>query len=150
MGATNYKTKGFTLIELIVIILLIGILSAYAIPRINFDNFRAQGFVQQATATIRFGQKLAITSGCNVDVTINSSQCLLVWQAGSDCDVMGAVIDNPATGNANFCAKSTPTGSPVANFTFNNIGAPTTVVPAIDFGGGRVVNVVANTGFVHE
>jgi prepilin-type N-terminal cleavage/methylation domain-containing protein len=146
----GFIKNGFTLIELVVTLLIVGILAAYAAPSINLTNFRSQGFVQQATATIRLGQKLAITSGCNVDVFIDSNNCTLTWDAGSTCDVPGAAIINPATGQANFCLDSTPTGNPTANFTFNNIGAPTAAVPQINFGGGRTLDVVSNTGFINE
>ncbi len=142
------RLLGFTLIELVVLMLIVGILAAYAVPSINLAGFRSQGFVQQATATIRLGQKLAITSSCNVDVFIDSSNCNLTWNAASIC--AGSPITNPATGQANFCSDSTPTGNPSANFTFNNIGAPTAAVPQIDFGGGRTVDVVLNTGFINE
>ena len=144
----NIRIGGFTLIEMVVTILIMGILSAYVLPKIDLSSFRETGFVQQAKATIRMGQKLAITSGCEVDVFIDSSTCTLTWNAGSACT--GTPISNPATGDANFCTDSSPAGNPSANFTFDKIGGPTAAVPQIDFGGGRTVDVESNTGFVHE
>lgn len=146
----NIQAKGFTLIELIVTIIILGILAAYALPNINLANFRSQGFVQQATATIRFGQKLAITTGCNVEVEIDEIDneiCELKWNGCAG----NANINNPATGRENFCFDSTSVGAvPVVNFSFSNIGAPIGGLQIINFGGGRTVRVEANTGFVNE
>lgn len=143
-----HKHDGFTLVELIVVILLVSILSVFVAPKLNLLGFRESGFVQQAKSMIRLGQKLAITTGCNVDVFIDSNNCTLTWNASSSC--AGTAINNPSTGSSNFCADSTANGSPSANFTFDNIGAPTAAVPQINFGDGKTVDVVANTGFVNE
>jgi prepilin-type N-terminal cleavage/methylation domain-containing protein len=139
------RYRGFTLIELIIVILLVGILSAIVLPKINFDSFKKTGGFQQGMATIRFGQKLAISTGCQVDVMLNSTSCNLTFNGCT-----GAVIPNPGTGGANFCASSSPGVSPSVSFSFNNIGAPISGQQTINFGGGQVVTVEANTGFAHE
>ena len=139
------NSRGFTLIELIVVILLVGILSAMVLPKINFDSFKKTGGFQQGISMVRFGQKQAISSGCTVDVMLDLTMCTLTFNGCT-----GAPIPSPGTGNNNFCANSNPGVSPAVNFSFDNIGAPTTGVQTINFGGGKVVTVEANTGFVHE
>ena len=137
--------KGYTLIELVIVILLIGILAAFVAPRIDLAGFRSAGFFQQALSSIRFAQKQAISTGCSVNVEIDTNGCSLNWSICAG----GASIANPASGNTNFCADSTPTGtvSPI-NFSFNRIGAPSA---AQSFGiDGRTITVEANTGFTHE
>lgn len=140
--------KGYTLIELIIVMLLVGILAAYAVPRLNLAGFRSAGFSQQSLAAIRFAQKQAISTGCSVEVEINtvdSDICELKW---SGC-AANANLQNPASGSVDFCADSTPEGSiPAVNFTFNRLGAPSAGQSfSID---GRTITVEANTGFVHE
>ena len=140
--------KGFTLFELLVVILLVGILAAYAVPRLELSGFRSAGFFQQALSAIRFAQKQAISTGCSVEVELNSIDteiCELKW---SGC-AGNANLVNPATGDVDFCANSAPTGAvPSVSFTFDRIGAPSAAQSiSID---GRTIIVEANTGFAHE
>ncbi len=138
-------TTGFTLIELIVVILLAGILSAVVIPKLSIDSFRQTGGFQQGIAMIRLGQKLAISSGCQVDVVLNSTDCNLTFNGCT-----GASIPNPGGSGSNFCNNSDPGVSPAVSFSFDNIGAPIGGLQTINFGSGEVVTVEANTGFAHE
>jgi prepilin-type N-terminal cleavage/methylation domain-containing protein len=141
---SNKSNYGFTLIELIMVILLVGILSAVVVPNLNLDSYRQTGGFQQGIAMIRFGQKQAISSGCQVNVSVGSSSCTLVF------DCTGDDIPNPGTGDNNFCSDSNPGVSPAETFSFNNIGAPIGGVQTITFAGGQIVTVEANTGFVYE
>lgn len=136
--------RGFTLFELIIVLLLVGILAAYGIPKLDLVGFRSAGFSQQALSSIRFAQKLAISSGCSVQVQINTGACSLSW---SGC-AGNAAITNPASGDTNFCADSSPEGPVSAiNFSFNRIGSPS--APQSFTIDGKTITVEANTGFTH-
>lgn len=145
---------GFTLIELVVVLLLIAILASFAAPGLDIGAFRETGFVQQSTAALRFGQKQAIGSGCDVNVSITSSGCTLQWNgtpAGLGCP--GSSIASPATGLNNFCNNSTPESIADLPTTirFDNIGRPTATSGDLSLNlGSRTITIEPETGFAHE
>jgi len=146
-GISVIDERGFSLIELIVVIIIIGIVSLFVIPRFNLAGFQQAGFFQQALAAIRHGQKLAVSSGCDVDVVINSTSCTLNW-SGTPAGCPSSSIANTASGAANFCQGGTAAGSPSASITFDNIGRPDSQKTIVF--GSRTIQVEAETGYTHE
>jgi MSHA pilin protein MshC len=147
MKVISPANHGFSFIELIVVILIIGIVSLFVLPRINLTGFQQAGFFQQALAAIRHGQKLAVSSGCNVDVVISSTSCILTW-SGTPAGCPSSGIANTASGSGNFCQGGAAAGSPSASITFDNIGRPD-AQKTIVFG-PRSIRVEAETGYAHE
>jgi len=142
---------GFTLMEAIIVILIAGIVAAFVTPRLDLGAFRETGFVQQATAAIRYAQKRAVTTGCNVNVSISPSGCNISWTGtppGPGC--VAGNIPNPSTGSSEFCNQATaPAGTATTSFTFDNIGRPTGGTQTLVLG-SRTLTVEAETGYVHE
>ena len=137
-------SSGFTLIEMVVVLILTGILAAYALPNLDLDNFRSQGFEQQSLAMIRYGHKQAIGSGCHVIITVNPNNCTLDWNGtpvalgcpvlamGDSDDNGNGLLDirNPASGLNNFCDGSAPLDSSnlPSSFAYDGIGRPFAVI----------------------
>ena len=58
---------GYTIVELVLVIVIIGILSSIAGPRF-FDNsaFNERAYSDESAASLRYAQKVALASGCHV------------------------------------------------------------------------------------
>ena len=61
--AAPERARGFTLIELIVVLILVGIMAFAVLPRFSgLTAFSARGHADQVEAYLRFAQKTAIAS----------------------------------------------------------------------------------------
>lgn len=78
----NAGQFGFTLVELVIVIVLVGILGAVAVPRM-FDqkNFGAVAYTDQVRSLIRYGQKVAIAQNRNIFVRLDGSSVALCFDA---------------------------------------------------------------------
>lgn len=136
--------SGFTLVELVVVIILLGILAAYATPKLDISGFQQQGYYQQAVAALRYAQKQAVAANCQTSATFTLTSCT-VTKTG--CTGGPYPVNNPATGDTNFCTDSqaaSVTNDPVT-INFDSIGGSagqTLTINTID------ITVHANTGFI--
>lgn len=107
--------RGFTLIELIVVMLLMAILAVTAMPRF-FDSgsFEGPAFAHELASAARYAQKLAVVSGCPVRLRIPDATHYELWQpqsapTGSACDTnFTRAVAHPGTGGS--FAAATPNG----------------------------------------
>ena len=134
------KAAGFTLIELVTAIVIVGILSAATLPRM-FDNnsFSERGYVDEIAATLRYSQKIAIASGCEVAVTLNADNYVASQRAaaGNNCDPTGAWTTPLMRAEGQAVAGTAPANivmGPATTIVFEGDGSLSAAAPAITVG----------------
>ena len=74
--------RGFTLIELVAVMVLAGLLATFAVNRFfQRDTFDARSFADQVTNIVRYGQKLAVAQNRAVFVSIDDNSVALCFDA---------------------------------------------------------------------
>jgi prepilin-type N-terminal cleavage/methylation domain-containing protein len=59
---------GFTLVEILMVLALMGLVAMFAIPKLDFSAYRINGAVRGATALLARAQRLAVTNQYDVNV----------------------------------------------------------------------------------
>jgi MSHA pilin protein MshC len=79
----DYAT-GFTLVELTLALLLIGLLAAAALPKFfTTSTYQFRFFYSDLLSSIRYAQKYAIATGCHTQVTATAANNLILNRAAS-------------------------------------------------------------------
>ena len=147
LKSISAKQRGFTMVELITVMIIVGIMAAVAAPKF-FDNtaYQNRGAADQVKAALRFAQKAAIAERLqSVSVTIaalsSSSNCNLVISGYSvTCNISNSVTVSPALPQTYY---------------FNSKGEPVsstgTVYPSTQSitVGGITDTIEQETGYVH-
>jgi MSHA pilin protein MshC len=155
------KLAGFTLVELIMVIVVMGVLAVYAVPRL-FDkaDLYSRGFHDETLAYLRYAQKAAVAKRRPVCVTFASSPdsvtLTLAASAGiytCAANLVGPRGETPARATAGSGATfaALPT-----SFVFDGLGQPVNgsgvgVGPLVlHFSNAADITVEAGTGYAHE
>jgi type II secretory pathway pseudopilin PulG len=153
----DIRNKGFSIVELVIIILLISIVSIVTLPRLfNNSAFKSAGFQLDLLNALRYAQKTAIASGCDVQITISAASrtYALNYRSGGTNTSCGAgaftdPVPHPqAQGSFIGTASNDVVLSNDLNVVFDSSGSPSSG-GSLSLG-SKVVTVEPVTGFVHD
>lgn len=146
------RCAGFTMVELVVTMIVIGILAAVVMPRFaNRADFDAAGYADQVRAALEYARNNAIASRRNVCVAIAAGALTFTRAAaagdGAACAATLAIPQRSGAGNVLMPPAGVAIGGTLASFTFLARGAASSG-GTLTFG-GHTLTVVAETGYVY-
>ncbi len=127
-------SRGFTIVELVMVVVLIGILAVSVVPKfVDTSAFSLAGGAAMAAADIRYTQELAMGT--------HSSKTIVFTTSNTYYTVNSQTVNLP----------SRVTISSGATFTFNSLGEPTTGGGTVTLSAGaetKTITVESYTGRV--
>lgn len=156
-SAVKLRMNGFTMIELVMVLVLIGVLAAFAAPQfLSTGDFNARGFHDETLAYLRYAQKTAIAQRHSVCVTFSATSANLSTDAdrnaatgtnGCEANLTGPRGDTPGSIAARGSVQYSSVPSAVVFDALGQPGAGQTIQVA---GSAKHIVVEAATGYVHE
>jgi prepilin-type N-terminal cleavage/methylation domain-containing protein len=77
---------GFTLIEALMVVTLIGLIAAFAVPKLDFTRYRLNGAVRGVVSLLNRAQRQAVTDQSNVNVIFDVANASVTLHEDMDND----------------------------------------------------------------
>lgn len=149
------RQSGFTLVELIVVMMIVGILAVAAIPRF-FDRgtFDSLGFKDETIAALRYAQKAAIAQRRTVCVMFTATSVTLTYvpaSGSSNCGTASGLAGPTGTSPYQVTARSSSAAYSAlpSGFSFDPLGRASIGQTIQVTGAAGNIVVEAQTGYVH-
>jgi len=163
--------RGFTLVELVVVLMLVGILAIIALPRTSQNTMELSSQAEQVASDVRYAQSLSMTRGAALGgqgrycIFFTATGYQLRHNNNNYATPCTTAVAHPATGSSAAIVLSGSTAVATANVTnatgnyveFDTKGQPTSFqAPAVNAtitltatGGPRTVVISPVTGKVN-
>jgi len=121
--ARSWLAAGFTTVELVMVIVVLGILAVFALPNLSGSStYRAAAFQDEVAAALRYAQKTAVSHRRLVCATFTTTTVTLTIAAA-----------NPAGGACGATTLNAPDGSSAFARSLDTTNVTTTAVGPIYF-----------------
>ena len=141
---------GFTVVELVVVIVLLGILSVYAVPRfVGVASFETSGFYQETVSAARYANRLAVGRGEPVRIRFNAQGYKLFYQGDTPLPKQGHPVSSNNRTDISLSSDTSGISLP-HNATFDALGRCSqgcegNLTISVD---GRDMTIYEETGYV--
>jgi prepilin-type N-terminal cleavage/methylation domain-containing protein len=100
------KKKGFTLIELIVVIAILGVLAAVAIPRFSGFTDKAKLGVDEQYGALVANSALTLIAAGEVSLTNEANNCLVTFDSTNDDGTIDSITNISYTNTAKIADEA--------------------------------------------
>lgn len=148
-SAASRRVRGFTMVELITVMVILGIIATVAAPRFFDRNvFDSRGFYDQIISTLRYAQKAAIAQHRFVCVSFPANNSVTLTHGATNACVDGTLASPSGTPYPLTNSQASFTAIPPA-FSFDALGKPSVAQDIAVNGYAAHIIVEAETGYVH-
>ncbi|MRR17863.1 MAG: hypothetical protein EG826_15555, partial [Deltaproteobacteria bacterium] len=135
--------RGFTFLETAAIIVVIGILAAVAVARINStDTYATSSELERVESHLRYAQGKAIRTNSSWGIRFNSSNTYWLFQT-TTANKKGIAGE----GQTDITLSNLSITSAPQTITFDGFGSPGAAGITVSTSGGNIT-IAANTGFI--
>lgn len=131
------ERRGFTLLELVVVLIMVALIAGMAVPRLNYEKFRAEAAMRTVRTIMQGAQRNAIMRQTNVVVAfdIAAGQMKLIEDTDNDCtyDSGERQTSRALEEGAKFSIPATPYGGSVSSAVSGPNLCTISGLPAIQF-----------------
>jgi len=142
----QYTSRGFSLLELILILLLMGIIMGYFLPRSPINTFHLYTETQAVLHWLQRAHRLSLQLGCQVRVQRTNNQLSLHYNGTPTYCKVSDVVD-PITGQVIDMTVHYAILSGTTGWTYTTLGKPIEGQQAL-FLNEHTIHIEAETGAV--
>ncbi len=125
----NGHSEGFSMIELTMAIVIVGIMTAVALPNFDKSSIDVHNAARQAKSDIRYAQELAMSKYRQTTITFGTD----TYTITSSGPTLNKQL--PPNSKAEFNVGS------IREFTFNSAGEPVDTAGDLITGGGEILTI---------